>query len=190
MPIPAIQRHARVAGVALKILLGFDRLDRFRIENLVFRDVECANRQPAALTVNAVLGDHAFLVDFAHLVLCAVFFVFLVVVPASAAAVAPVTPGTARVLRRSRLVQGEQRQVSPAVGLPGSRGENLPPCPVGPFEGVPGQAILRVLVVEGDGQFDTVAAPGPVAEDARRRLNEFRARGAWSPFFPFLRVRL
>ena len=44
MPVPAVERHPLIAGVALEILLGLDVRERFRIEDLVLLDRQLADR--------------------------------------------------------------------------------------------------------------------------------------------------
>ena len=45
MPIPAVEGHALVAGVALVVLFGFDVRERLRVEELILLDVQLADRQ-------------------------------------------------------------------------------------------------------------------------------------------------
>ena len=47
VPVPAVEGHARVARVALELLLGIDLGERFGVEDLVFVDAQLADRQAA-----------------------------------------------------------------------------------------------------------------------------------------------
>src|SRR5208337_2323194 len=103
-----------------------------------------------------------------------VFFVFVFVVPATMASIAI----TAVVLRRARFPERQQCQVGLTVHLPRGFREDSSLDPIHAFEFVPGKPVLRVLMIQRDGQFSYCVVLRPFTEKRSDSFDVLRvARG-------------